>query len=246
MTNIRSNIAFVRPIVAAALAVTMGFSGVAHAAVERGLTDQVTGQSWIRATTVDEGLSLGYHAASTAEFSAYLTNGGFGAESTTQEFFSRTVSKDLMGFASNANLLSIMPYEYGGPSVALGWLNGQSNMVGAMLHTSGSQMTACPGGYSYNCYTTIYVNEAAYGTLSEMESGLHDRYSYGAASPNAPAGYGAKGGDWVGALAKIKQPDGSYPMSYFMVSSVPEADTLAMLGMGLVAMALTVRRRQSA
>lgn len=205
-------------------------SSAAQATITYGNADATTGTNWIKATTLAEGQAQGFRAATTDEFSAYLTHGGFGAPSATQEFFSRTVLSPRMGFATDTYVPPSMIYEYAGPGVTLGLLDGKTTQVGAIMSTTGRQQSPCyPGDYSYQCYSTIYVNEAAFGSLSEMEAGQHDRYSYGV------------GGDWKGALSNLKQPDGGYKLSYFMVS-VPEPSTWMMLSLGLVGAGLARRR----
>lgn len=210
----------------------LGLSGQAQAAIDAGLTDPVTGQSWVRATTVQEGLDAGFVVATSADFSAYLKHGGFGGPDANQEFWTRTSAAPLMGFQADAYVNTSMPYEYSNPTVALGWLNGNNNSLGAMLYTTGRQQSACPGSYSYGCYSTIYVNEAAFGSLGEFLAGQHDRYSY------------ATNGDWKSALGKVAQGDGTYKAGYFMLKAVPEPGTWALMGLGLVALAWGTKRSQ--
>jgi PEP-CTERM motif len=221
---------FQRPRMAALLLCTLGALGQAQAGISTGVADPVTGQSWIRATTLQEGLDAGFVPASTADFSAYLQHGGFGGPDANQEFWTRTSAAALMGFQADAYVSSSMPYEYSNPSVALGWLNGNTSTLGAILFTTGRQMGACPGSYSYGCYSAIYVNEAAYGPLGEFLAGQHDRYSY------------ATNGDWKSALSKVAQGDGTYKAGYFMLRAVPEPSTWSLMGLGLVALAWGTRR----
>jgi len=209
-------------------------ANAAHANIVQGAVDPTTGQQWIKASTLAEGEAQGYRAATTAEFSGYLTHGGFGLPSETQEFFSRTVKTPLMGFVADTYVAPSMPYEYSGPGVVMGLLDGSAEQVGAMMNTSGRQLDYCPGSDYYGCYKSIPVNEAAYGKLSEFAAGQHDRYAYGV------------GGDWAGALNNLKQAGGgSYPLSYFMLSAVPEPATYALMGMGLFLLAGVARKRSA-
>lgn len=205
----------------------------AQADISYGNYDSAAQLKWIKASTLAEGQALGFRAATTAEFSAYLTQGGYGAPSATQEFFSRSVVTPRMGFKEDTFVRPSMPYEYQGSSVSMGWLDGSPNQIGALMNTTGKQQSPCyPGDYSYQCYSAIYVHEAAYGTLGEMVQGQHDRYAYGV------------GGDWAGALAEIKQSTGGYNLSYFMVASaVPEPGSLLMMGLGLAGIGALVRRQ---
>lgn len=212
-------------------AVSALLSCAAHASVSYGAYDSAAQLTWIKASTLDEGYSLGFRAATAGEFSAYLTQGGFGTPSSTQEFFSRTVVAPRMGFAVDTYVQPSMPYEYNGPAVTMAWLDGGAKL-GALMNTTGKQQSQCyPGDYNYRCYSAIYVNEAAYGTLGEMLAGQHDGYSYGV------------GGDWKGALAAIKSSKGDYSLDYFMVSSVPEPGSWLMMGLGLAGLAALQQRK---
>jgi PEP-CTERM motif len=220
-----------------AIATLAGMSLWSHAAmatIAPGINDPVTGTPWIKASTLEEGLAQGFRLATPQEFSDYLGHGGFGVPSATQEFFTRTASRSLMGFASDTYVPPAMPGQYGGPSVAFGRLAGGVDQLGAIMATSGSQLDFCPGSNAYNCYKTIYVNEAAFGELSAMAAGQHDRYAYGS------------GGDWAGALKNLKQADGSYKLGYFMISSVPEPRSWMLMGLGLLAISAAGRARLKA
>lgn len=207
-------------------------TNVAHAAIEKGVSDPVTGQEWIRADTLEQGEALGYRAATTAEFSAYLTHGGFGNPSTTQEFFSRSVTSPLMDFTADISLEPAMFGQYGGPNVVMGWLDGSKEQVGAIMHTWGRQLKEsedCWYANSPACYTIFQVNEAAYGTLSEFVAGQHDRYAYGV------------GGDWAPAARALTQSSGSY----YMLSAVPEPSTYALMGIGWLLITCATRKRRA-
>lgn len=215
--------------------VSAALANSAHAAIKHGDDDPVTGWGWIKATTLAEGQALGYRAASTAEFSAYLQHSGYVGPSNNGEYYragSAGIPRALLGFSVDLYLPSATPYDFGDPRVIIGWLDGSTEQVGAALYTSGTFFSIeCPTDPN-GCFYTVNVMEAAHGSLQGMVAGQHDNLTY------------AMGGDWVSALQALREPDGSYALQYFMVAvPEPSAWALAAGGLGIAAVSAHRRRR---
>jgi len=218
---------------AAMAAILAATQSIAFAAIDQGIDDPRTGARWIQADTLAEGTALGYRLATNAEFTDYLLSGGYGAYGP-QQFFSREVSSSLMGFDADTYVpvSYILRTQYGSPAVTMGRLAGD-DMVGALLVTSGTAMSVCPDGVSYNCYRSFYAHEGAYATLADLKARKYDFYSY------------TESGDWVSALDNLKQTDGTYKLGYFMISNVPEPGTVGLMTLGLAAVGWAARRQRA-
>jgi hypothetical protein len=220
-------------------AVLAAMAGGAQASVEYGRIDGISGLMWIKADTLAEGESLGFRPATSQDFFRYLNNADFHASKYYAAYpnpgyrlyYAGYASNKLMGFNGDIVLNSPQP-DMSDISVSMGLLDGDGK-VGALSYVTILNETRC--GQGNPCPPlTLTVTEAAYGTLAEFETVQADNVL----PPLV--------GDWVAALAQLRQADGTYKLGHFMVSSVPESGTLPLMMAGLLGMALVARRKSVA
>jgi hypothetical protein len=213
---------------------TLSSVSIAEASVTLAAFDAKTGLRWAKASELREGETQGYRAATTEEFTTYVTNVGF-KNAGDQQFYGAS-ARPLLGFASDVTLRSSMEHTYRDPIMSLGWLDGRTDQIGALLYDVGRKQAQCtPSDYIWMCFEPFYVHVAAFGSLSEMRAGKHDSYHY------------TNGGNWASALSQLAYPmnsplRGTYNMSYFMVAEGPEPSTWGLVGIGLLALGVFKRR----
>lgn len=224
--------------------------------VRKSVIDDRTGLQWIKASTLAEGESQGYRAATAAEFRALLSD--FGASAVTGKTDEWTLNNGLsyqekvhtagnmMSSDSTNTVSNLAPFSFQSDAykstwdqlsstyldVSMGWLQGAGGLqVGAVFDFSTRTSNQCSGGGSYSsCFSgTSYKHDAVIANLTDLQTGVYDS-----------AGH-TTGSNWSGLLATMSQP--GQTMAYYMVASVPEPGTGALMVAGLAGLVLAARRR---
>jgi MYXO-CTERM domain-containing protein len=223
----------------------------AHAAVTTGALDSITGLQWAYASSVGEGQSLGYRAATIDDFQTLLTDAGLAVNvgqgsAIRQSAFGFGPSSDGQGntqlgsltFAYGSILgmapqksLSATTLATSSIGVAFGWLGGQAGQMGAVGHYEDERSLPCgTGGVCATVMQTRTTDLAGWGTVEELMAGQHSTL-VSATDGSTPWSLGLQrsvGANW----------------GYHMVktSAVPEASTGLTLALGLLGLGLSARR----
>jgi hypothetical protein len=242
----------IRHMMSITLAGALFLMPAAQAAVTVGASDSVTGLQWAYASSLTEGQSLGYRAASSDEFQALLVDAGMqldaslGIAGLTSELGpgssidgqgntqlgSLTLPYgSILGFAPQAFAIMPMP-EYSDFGVALAWLDGQNQHLAALGHFDYFRRPPCPTGV---CTAVMWTQSSYVGGLASREQLL---------SAKPWSGFMLADGDTLWSLA-LPPNVGTEP-GYAMVkaSAVPEASTALMLALGLLGVGAATRTRR--
>lgn len=206
-----------------------------------GVFDAQTGLQWIKSTTLDEGQALGYRLATADEFRTFLSDKGWTAKpgvadqwaltsgfsySTSSSNSSPGASSGSSSSVTNLASVSFAPDASASTSgylgmatlsMSLGWLdNGAGGKLAGAWFDRQDFGGGCSGGRNVYCSTvTAYKHDAAVAAFGDLP-----------------------GGDYAAVLANVTPS----AMSYYMVASVPEPGTMALMGLGLAACLLVARR----
>lgn len=223
----------------------------AHATVTTGALDSSTGLQWAYASSVSEGQSQGYRAATAEDFQTLLGD----ADLTVNASQGSAIAQGEFGFgppsdAQGNTLLGSLTIPTGsilgmtaqktltGPTgastslgVAFGWLGGQPGQMGAVGHYDEQRALGCTSGKV--CATVMQTRTtdlAGWGTLDELLTGQHSAL-VSAVDGSTPWSLGLQrsvGANW----------------GYYMVkaSAVPETSTGLSLALGLLGLGLAARR----
>lgn len=225
--------------------------------VRHNVIDERTGLQWVKASSLAEGASQGYRAATVAEFRALLSDFGAGAVAgKTDEWTLNNglsyqekvhTSGNMMSSDSTNSVSNIAPFSFHADAnkstwdqlygstyldVSMGWLQGAGGLqVGAVFDFSTSTSNQCSGGGSYSsCFSsTSYKHDAVIANLADLQSGMYDSASH------------STGSNWSGLLATMSQPNQN--MMYYMVAAVPEPGSIWMMSVGALAVCGVARRR---
>jgi hypothetical protein len=216
----------------------------AHAAVTTGALDSITGLQWAYASSVSEGASLGYRAATTDDFQVLLSDAGLTVNAAqgsaaAQGEFGFGPSSDGQGNTSfgaltfPAGSLLGMGVQKTLPAptqvssslnVAFGWLGGQPGQLGAVGHYDDQRVLGCTSAVCATVMQTRATDLAGWGTLDELMAGQHSALVLGedGSTPWSQGLQRSVGANW----------------GFYMVkTAVPEASTGLMLALGLLGVA---------
>lgn len=251
----------------ASVSLTLLLSSHAHAYIDygatngvAGVTDSATGLTWVVASSLDEGAAAGFRAASTNEFRQFLTDknwvkaagageqyslstgtttpDGRGGQKINAPVVTFNLLQHLHGYGQNIDPTLMTPYLYGDPVFLDGGSTGQAGfLVSEQIY--GSYYTGGRTGSTVN--TTTFVNAALIGNVAQAKQGVYDTSLIHWSNLMINTGELKSGASQDDPSAWMYHV---WPTPYFMVASVPEPETSAMLGLGLVLGGLLMRRRR--
>lgn len=248
-----------------------GLSGEAHASIDFGttttkVTDLVTrvgsvntqagvfdsqaGLQWIKATTLAEGEAMGFRAATSEEFHAFLSHQGWETRPGTDAVYrlpaptSILTAYSLPAFGSDAHMYNGANFpELHNFDASMGWLNGVAGAdVGAILTTVVSNsMPIFMGRSNPPLYVSDqYTYDALVADVQRLAGGAYDSFAPYSQNPwsmflsTAPSSY---------TLTPVSRIDGQVVLPYFMVASIPEPGSIWMMLMGGMAVIGVASRR---
>lgn len=251
----------------ALLSLALLLSGPVHAYIDygatngvRGVTDTVSGLTWVVTGSLEEGAAAGFRAASTDEFRQFLadsnwvkatgageqyslntgttTSDGKGGQLINAPAITFDLLQHLHGYGQNINPNLMTPYLYGDPAFLDGGATGQAGfLVSEQIYgsyTSGGRL-----GGTVN--TTTFVNAALIGNIDQAKQGVYNTSLIHWSDLVMNTGALKSNASQDDPSAWMYHP---WPTRYFMVASVPEPGTSALMGLGLAIGGLTLRRRR--
>lgn len=218
---------------------------------QAGVFDAQSGLQWIKATTLAEGEAMGFRAATSAEFSAFLSHEGWVKRTGTDAVYRVPAQPpiftaySLPAFGSDAHMYNGANFpERLNFDASIGWLNGVAGGdVGALFTTVLSNSMPVFNGRS-NPVSSIpdeYTRDALLADVKGLAGGAYDSFAPYSQNPwsrflsTDPASY---------TLSPVSRIDGQVALSYFMVAAIPEPGSIWMMLMGGMAVSGVASRRR--
>lgn len=207
--------------------------------IKTGVFDEQSGLQWIKATTLAEGGAQGFRAATSAEFSAFLSHEGWVKRTGAGAVYQLPAPTSILtayswpAFGSDAHMYNGANFpEYHNFDASMGWLNGVAGGdVGAIFTTVvSSYMSNCDLHSNYcSKIPDQTTRDALVADVKSLAGGAYDSFAPYSQNPwskffsTDPASY---------TLTPVSRIDGQVALSYFMVAAIPEPGSIWMMLIG--------------